>query len=79
MRAERAESEAMVQQALAALSEGRTTLVVAHRLATIRNADRIVVVDTEGIVEEGSHDALLEQDGAYARLHGAQFRGFAAQ
>jgi ATP-binding cassette subfamily B protein len=66
-------TEYAIQQALGALSEGRTTLVVAHRLATIRNADRIVVVGTEGIVEQGSHDELLRRDGAYARLHGAQF------
>lgn len=72
-------TEFAIQQALAALSEGRTTLVVAHRLATIRNADRIVVVGTEGIIEQGSHDALLKQNGAYARLHGAQFRGFAVE
>jgi ATP-binding cassette subfamily B protein len=54
-------------------------LVVAHRLATIRNADRIVVVGPEGIIEQGSHDALLEKRGAYARLHGAQFGSFAAE
>ena len=66
-------TEYAIQQALAALSEGRTTLVVAHRLATIRNADRIVVVSAEGIVEQGSHDQLLKRDGAYARLHRAQF------
>jgi len=66
-------TEYAIQQALAALSAGRTTLVVAHRLATIRNADRIVVVGTEGIVEQGSHAELLERRGAYARLHGAQF------
>jgi ATP-binding cassette subfamily B protein len=66
-------TEHAIQQALAALSQGRTTLVVAHRLATIRNADRIVVVSSEGIVEEGSHAELLERRGAYARLHGAQF------
>ncbi len=72
-------TEYAIQQALAALSEGRTTLVVAHRLATIRNADRIVVVGTEGIIEEGSHHALLKQNGAYARLHGAQFGHYAAE
>lgn len=66
-------TEYAIQQALAALSEGRTTLVVAHRLATIRNADRIVVVSSDGIVEQGTHTELLGRDGAYARLHGAQF------
>jgi len=66
-------TEYAIQQALAALSEGRTTLVVAHRLATIRNADRIVVVSSEGIVEQGTHAELLDRAGAYARLHGAQF------
>ncbi|HEV2513902.1 MAG TPA: ABC transporter ATP-binding protein [Devosia sp.] len=66
-------TEYAIQQALAALSEGRTTLVVAHRLATIRNADRIVVVSNEGIVEQGTHAELLRREGAYARLHGAQF------
>ena len=66
-------TEYAIQQALADLSQGRTTLVVAHRLATIRNADRIVVVGPEGIEEQGSHDDLLARGGAYARLHGAQF------
>ncbi|MGV3490747.1 MAG: ABC transporter ATP-binding protein [Devosia sp.] len=66
-------TEQAIQQALAELSRGRTTLVVAHRLATIRNADRIVVVAPEGIVEQGSHGELLERRGAYARLHNAQF------
>jgi ATP-binding cassette subfamily B protein len=47
--------------------------VIAHRLATIRNADRIVVVDESGIVEQGRHDDLLAQDGQYRRLHDAQF------
>jgi ATP-binding cassette subfamily B protein len=66
-------TELAIQQSLAALSEGRTTLVIAHRLATIQNADRIVVVDEAGIVEQGSHRALLERDSLYARLHRAQF------
>ena len=66
-------TEYAIQQALAALSQGRTTLVVAHRLATIRNADRILVVGATGILEEGTHTQLLARRGDYARLHEAQF------
>ena len=66
-------TEYAIQQSLAALSEGRTTLVVAHRLATIRNADRIIVVGPSGIVEDGTHHELLTRKGAYAELHDAQF------
>jgi ATP-binding cassette subfamily B protein len=67
------ETELSIQRSLAQLSEGRTTLVVAHRLATIRNADRIVVVGPDGILEQGSHVELLARQGDYARLHAAQF------
>ena len=66
-------TEQAIQSSLAALSQGRTTLVVAHRLATIRKADRIVVVGTSGIIEEGTHAQLLAYEGDYARLHQAQF------
>ncbi len=66
----------VIQQALAKLSENRTTLVIAHRLATIQNADRIVVITDEGIVEEGSHKELLAKQGFYARLYAAQFEGY---
>ena len=66
-------TEVAIQRSLAELSEGRTTLVIAHRLATIQHADRIVVIDETGIVEEGTHEALLARDGAYAVLHKAQF------
>ena len=67
------ETERAIQLSLAELAEGRTTLVVAHRLATIRRADRIVVLSPEGVLEQGSHRVLLAQGGAYSRLHEAQF------
>lgn len=66
-------TEVAIQQSLAELSKGRTTLVIAHRLATIQHADRIVVMDETGIVEQGAHAELLARNGAYARLHNAQF------
>lgn len=66
-------TEQAIQLALTELSQGRTTLVIAHRLATIQNADRIIVVDKEGIVEQGEHHELLARKGAYAKLHNAQF------
>ena len=62
------ETEREIQLALAALSRGRTTLVIAHRLSTVRNADRIIVVTREGVSEEGAHDELLEAGGLYSRL-----------
>ncbi|HAK99955.1 MAG TPA: multidrug ABC transporter ATP-binding protein [Exiguobacterium sp.] len=62
------ETEALIQEPLAELSENRTTLVIAHRLATIRNADKIFVVTKDGIVEEGSHDELMDQGGYFSRL-----------
>jgi ATP-binding cassette subfamily B protein len=68
-----AESERLVQQALEGLMKGRTTLVIAHRLATIRKADRILVMEAGRIVEEGSHDALVRKGGVYARLARLQF------
>ena len=63
-----AESEAAVQAALARLMEGRTTIVVAHRLSTVRDADRIVVIEDARIVEQGAHDELMERRGTYRRL-----------
>ncbi len=67
------ETERAIQQSLAELAAGRTSLVIAHRLATIRDADRIVVVDGHGVVEQGRHDDLLAADGAYRRLYDVQF------
>ncbi len=67
------ETEAAIQQSLNELAVGRTTLIIAHRLATIKNADRIIVVTPEGIAEQGAHDELIRAGGAYARLHAAQF------
>ena len=66
-------TEQAIQQSLSELSAGRTSLVIAHRLSTIQNADRIVVVDDNGIVEQGNHQQLLAKRGHYARLHQAQF------
>ncbi|MBO4901279.1 MAG: ABC transporter ATP-binding protein [Lachnospiraceae bacterium] len=63
------ESEFLVAESLARLSEGRTTLTVAHRLSTIRNADRIMVLTEDGIAESGTHAELLELDGIYANLY----------
>ena len=67
------ETERAIQQSLSELAAGRTSLVIAHRLATIRDADRIVVVDGRGVVEQGRHEDLLAANGAYRRLHDAQF------
>lgn len=67
------ETEAGIQQALAELSVGRTTLIIAHRLATVKNADRIVVVAEQGISEQGRHEELVRAGGIYSRLSYAQY------
>jgi ATP-binding cassette, subfamily B, bacterial len=66
------ESERAVQQALLELTRGRTTIIIAHRLSTVRNADRILVLTEDGIGEQGRHDALMAADGLYAALHKVQ-------
>ena len=66
-------TELLIQEALDELCKGRTTLVVAHRLSTIKGADKIVVLTEEGIQEEGTHQQLLERDGLYTRLYNSQF------
>jgi len=70
-----AESERLVQDALERLMSGRTTIVIAHRLATVRAADRIIVMEDGRIVEEGTHDSLTHALGLYARLAKMQFEG----
>ena len=75
-----AESERAVQTAVDTLSAGRTTLIVAHRLATVKKADRIVVLEAGRVVATGPHDKLVAQDGLYARLAKLQFtEGIAAE
>ncbi|MDE6598353.1 MAG: ABC transporter ATP-binding protein/permease [Clostridia bacterium] len=67
-------TEMQIQEALAKLSEGRTTLVVAHRLSTVKNADEIIVITHDGICERGSHEELLAKNGIYKKLYDYQFK-----
>ena len=69
-------TEMQIQSSLEELSRGRTVIVVAHRLSTVKNADEIVVIDQTGIVERGSHDDLLAKDGEYKKLYSYQFKAF---
>ena len=68
------ESERLVQEAIDRLMQDRTVLVIAHRLATVRHADQILVLEDGRVVEHGTHEALIEHDGLYRRLHDLQFR-----
>ena len=68
------ESESLVQEALEKLMEGRTTFVIAHRLSTVRNADRLLVIDDGAVVQEGTHESLIAGGGLYAELYARQFR-----
>jgi ATP-binding cassette subfamily B protein len=66
-------TEALIQQAMERLSHGRTSFVIAHRLSTIRSADLILVMNAGNIVEQGTHDELIRQDGFYNSLYNSQF------
>lgn len=70
------ETEIKIQASLENLSEGRTSLVIAHRLSTIKNADEIVVITNEGIIERGTHEELIKENSHYAKLYNAQFKGY---
>lgn len=69
-------TELAIQSSIEALAENRTTVIIAHRLSTIKNADEIIVLSDEGIVERGDHDDLIHRDGVYSGLYHAQFKGF---
>ena len=66
------ETEAALQRSIEKLSKNRTTIIIAHRLSTVRNADRIAVLDSGGITEMGSHDELIQLSGLYSRLWAVQ-------
>ncbi|MBV9614611.1 MAG: ABC transporter ATP-binding protein, partial [Ktedonobacteraceae bacterium] len=72
-------TEMQIQKAMAELMKGRTSFVIAHRLSTIRDADLILVMNHGTIVEKGTHEELLEQNGFYADLYNSQFTGRALQ
>jgi len=68
------ETEVKIREALSELTKGRTTIIIAHRLSTLHDADRILVIDEGRLVEQGRHDELLDQGGLYAALYEAQFQ-----
>ena len=67
-------SEKKVQEAIEKLMRNRTVIVIAHRLSTVHNADKIIVLDRGKIIDEGSHDELINRDGIYKQLHNMQFQ-----
>ena len=69
-------TELAIQQSIEDLAKDRTTIIVAHRLSTIKNADEIVVLTDDGIEERGTHDNLIEENGIYSELYKAQFKGY---
>ena len=69
-------TEMLIQKALKTLLEGRTGLVIAHRLATIRDADRIIVLQAGEVLEQGTHDELIAHDGLYAQLYSVNYASF---
>ncbi len=69
------ESERHIQKSLEELAKNRTTITIAHRLSTIRNADEIIVISENGLAERGNHEALMKQDGVYAKYYRLQFEG----
>ena len=73
------ESEALIQQAIERLMQGRTTIVIAHRLSTLSKMDRILVFDNDKVVEEGSHEELIAKKGHYAHMWNMQAGGFLPQ
>ena len=70
------ETEIKIQRALEQLSHGRTSLIIAHRLSTIKNADRILVLTEEGVVEQGTHEELMMKNGIYSKLYQSQFKDY---
>ena len=68
-------TEILIQRSLEELCHGRTTVVVAHRLSTVKNADHIAVISSGSVAEEGTHDELIARNGIYAELYSLQFKG----